>query len=120
MCIRDAFYIGKGKAEEIAVTYKETVDVIIFDADLKPAQVRNLEDVTGNRIVDRTQIILDILAGRARTNEGKLQVEFAMLNYMLPRLSGRGQELMQQTGGIGNRKGPGETKLEVDKRKINI
>src|ERR1035437_7671681 len=118
--ISPAFYIGKGKAEEIAVTYKETVDVIIFDADLKPAQVRNLEDVTGKRIVDRTQLILDIFAGRARTNEGKLQVEFAMLNYMLPRLSGRGQDLMQQTGGIGNRKGPGETKLEVDKRKINI
>lgn len=118
--ISPAFYIGKGKAEEIALTYKETVDVIIFDADLKPAQIRNLEDVTGKRIVDRTQLILDIFAARARTNEGKLQVEFAMLNYMLPRLSGRGLDLMQQTGGIGNRKGPGETKLENDKRKINI
>ncbi|MEI7542251.1 MAG: GTPase HflX [bacterium] len=118
--ISPASYIGKGKAEEIAITYKETVDIIIFDAELKPVQVRNLEDITGKRIVDRTQLILDIFAGRARTNEGKLQVEFAMLNYMLPRLSGRGHDLMQQTGGIGNRKGPGETKLEVDKRKINI
>lgn len=118
--ISPASYIGKGKAEEIAITYKETIDIIIFDAELKPVQVRNLEDITGKRIVDRTQLILDIFAGRARTNEGKLQVEFAMLNYMLPRLSGRGHDLMQQTGGIGNRKGPGETKLEVDKRKINI
>ncbi len=118
--ISPAYYIGKGKAEEIAETYKETVDIIIFDADLKPAQVRNLEDITGKRIVDRTQLILDIFAARARTSEGKLQVEFAMLNYMLPRLSGRGKDMMQQTGGIGNRKGPGETKLEVDKRKINI
>jgi GTP-binding protein HflX len=117
--ISPAYYIGSGKAKEIGETYKETVDVIIFADDLKPGQVRNLEDATGKRIVDRTQLILDIFAGRARTTEGKLQVEYAQLNYMLPRISGHGLDLMQQTGGIGNRKGPGETKLEVDKRIIN-
>ncbi len=116
--ISPAYYIGMGKAEEIAKDYADKIDVIIFDAELKPVQVRNLEDITGKRIVDRTQLILDIFASRARTGEGKLQVEFAQLNYMLPRLSGHGEDMMQQTGGIGAR-GPGETKLEADKRKIN-
>jgi GTP-binding protein HflX len=116
--ISPANYIGLGKAEEIAEKYKETIDVVVLDADLKPVQVRNLEDTIGKRIVDRTQLILDIFAARARTGEGKLQVEYAQLNYLLPRISGHGEEMMQQTGGIGAR-GPGETKLESDKRKIN-
>ena len=116
--VSPAYFIGMGKAEEIALKYAENTDVIVFDADLKPVQVRNLEDITGKRIVDRTQLILDIFAARARTGEGKLQVEFAQLNYLLPRISGHGADLMQQTGGIGTR-GPGETKLEADKRKIN-
>ncbi|MFP4465708.1 MAG: GTPase HflX [Candidatus Goldiibacteriota bacterium] len=118
---RDVFssscYIGKGKASEIAEKYKETADVLIFDAELKPVQVRNLEKITGLRVVDRTQLILDIFAQRAFSREGKLQVEYAQLNYMLPRLAGRGIELSRLGGGIGTR-GPGETKLESDKRKI--
>ena len=103
MCIRDR--------------YSENADVAVFDAELKPVQVRNLEKITGLRIVDRTQLILDIFAQRAFSKEGKLQVEYAQLNYMLPRLAGRGIELSRLGGGIGTR-GPGETKLETDKRKI--
>ena len=112
-----AFYIGKGKAYEIGIDYKDTVDLIVFDADLKPLQVKNLEEATNKRIIDRAQVILDIFARRARTNEGKLQVEFAQLNYLLPRLTGHGVEMSRLGGGIGT-KGPGETKLESDRRKI--
>ncbi|HPD18284.1 MAG TPA: GTPase HflX, partial [Candidatus Goldiibacteriota bacterium] len=117
--ISPAYFIGRGKAEEIKEKYKNVVDLFVFDNELKPAQVRNLEDVFEKRVIDRTQLILDIFAQRAHTKEGKLQVEYAQLLYLLPRLSGRGIDLMQQTGGIGTI-GPGETKLEVDKRKIKI
>jgi GTPase len=112
-----AFYIGKGKAEEIAVNYKDKADLVVIDADLKPGQLRNLEDTIGKRVIDRTQLILDIFSQRARSSEGKLQVEYAQLSYLLPRLTNHGAGLMQQTGGIGTR-GPGETKLEVDRRRI--
>jgi GTP-binding protein HflX len=115
--ISPAYFIGKGKAEEIAEKYKDTADVIVFDSILKPVQVRNLEKTTQKRVVDRPQLILDIFASRAHTNEGKLQVEFAQLNYLLPRLTGHGVEMSRLGGGIGTR-GPGETKLEVDTRKI--
>ncbi len=114
-----AFHIGKGKAEEIAGAYKDRVNLVVFDAELKPIQVKNLEDILDTRVIDRTQLILDIFSQRARTNEGKLQVEHAQLSYLLPRLTGRGADLMQQTGGIGTR-GPGETRLEVDRRKIRL
>lgn len=112
-----AFYIGGGKAEEIARDYKDTVDLIVFDGQLKPVQVRNLEKITEKRVIDRTQLILDIFAARAQTSEGKLQVEYAQLNYMLPRLTGHGVSMSRLGGGIGT-KGPGETKLETDIRKI--
>ena len=92
-------------------------DLVVFDRELSPAQARNLENITGVRVIDRTQLILDIFARRARTREGKLQVELAQLNYLLPRLVGRGLELSRLGGGIGTR-GPGETKLEVDRRRI--
>ncbi len=117
--ISPASYIGKGKAQEIKEKYSNSVDLIIFDNELKPIQVRNLEDIFEKRVIDRTQLILDIFSQRAHTREGKLQVEYAQLLYLLPRLSGRGIDLMQQTGGIGTR-GPGETKLEIDRRKIKI
>lgn len=115
--ISPVFYIGKGKAEEIAEKYRETADLVVFDADLKPGQIRNLEDAIGKRVIDRTQLILDIFSQRAHTREGKLQVEYAQLLYVLPRLTNKGADMMQQTGGIGTR-GPGETKLEVDRRII--
>lgn len=117
--ISPAFYIGKGKAQEIRAIYNSSIDLIIFDNELKPIQIRNLENIFEKRVIDRTQLILDIFSQRAHTKEGKLQVEYAQLLYLLPRLSGRGIDLMQQTGGIGT-KGPGETKLEMDKRKIKI
>jgi len=117
--ISPAYYIGKGKAEEIKEKYNNSIDLIIFDNELKTVQVRNLENIFEKKVIDRTQLILDIFSQRAHTMEGKLQVEYAQLLYLLPRLSGRGINLMQQTGGIGTR-GPGETKLEVDKRKIKI
>ena len=111
-----AYYVGKGKAEEIAALAKElSADCIVFDDELSPVQIRNLEKVTGVRVVDRTALILDIFAQRARTREGKLQVELAQANYLLPRLTGRGVELSRLGGGIGTR-GPGEKKLEVDRR----
>jgi GTP-binding protein HflX len=117
--ISPAYYIGRGKAAEIAEKYGSDVTLLVFDAELKPGQVKNLEDITGMRVIDRTQLILDIFAARARTAEGKLQVEYAQLNYLLPRLSGSGTNFMQQTGGIGTR-GPGETKLEVDRRRVRF
>ncbi len=111
------FFIGKGKVHEIAEKYKDFIDLAIFDANLKPVQIRNIEKIIEKRIIDRTQLILDIFAQRAHTKEAILQVEYAQLNYLLPRLTGHGVELSRLGGGIGTR-GPGETKLEVDRRKI--
>ncbi len=113
-----ATLIGKGKLEEIAgVAASVSADVILFDHDLSPSQQRNIERVVNTRVIDRTQLILDIFARHARTREGQLQVELAQLEYMLPRLAGRGVEMSQLGGGIGTR-GPGETQLETDRRKI--
>ena len=113
-----ATLIGKGKLEEIAgAAASVSADVILFDHDLSPSQQRNIENVVNTRVIDRTQLILDIFARHARTREGQLQVELAQLEYMLPRLAGRGIEMSQLGGGIGTR-GPGETQLETDRRKI--
>ena len=113
-----ATLIGKGKLEEIAgAAASVSADVILFDHDLSPSQQRNIERVVQTRVIDRTQLILDIFARHARTREGQLQVELAQLEYMLPRLAGRGVEMSQLGGGIGTR-GPGETQLETDRRKI--
>ena len=110
--------VGEGKVGEIAHAAREAeADLVIFDRTLNGAQQRNLEDETGVKVLDRTQLILDIFAQRARTNEGKLQVELAQLSYSLPRLRGKGLSLTQQGAGIGTR-GPGEKKLEVDRRRI--
>lgn len=113
-----AFFIGRGKVHELALyAQQENIDLCIFDDELSPAQQRNIESVMGIRILDRTALILDIFAQRARTNEGKLQVELAQLQYTLPRIMGKGLMLSRLGGGIGTR-GPGETKLEVDRRRI--
>jgi GTP-binding protein HflX len=113
-----ALVIGKGKAEQIALACGEAdATLVIFDHDLTPAQARNLEKALGRRVIDRTELILDIFARRARTREGQLQVELAQLQYLLPRLTGAGLELSRLGGGIGTR-GPGETKLETDRRRI--
>lgn len=113
-----ATLIGAGKVRTLAAACAETgVDLIIVDHELTPAQLRNLEKALERPVVDRTQLILDIFARRARTREGKLQVELAQLRYLLPRLVGRGVELSRLGGGIGTR-GPGETKLETDRRRI--
>ena len=113
-----AFFIGKGKVQELALfVQQENVDLCIFDDELSPAQQRNIEQAMGIRVLDRTALILDIFAQRARTNEGKLQVELAQLQYNLPRIMGKGLSLSRLGGGIGTR-GPGETKLEVDRRRI--
>lgn len=113
-----ATYIGRGKAEEMVSTVQDKgIDLIVFDGELSPVQQRNLEDIIQCAVIDRTTVILDIFALRARTREAKLQVELAQLNYMLPRMTGKGAELSRLGGGIGTR-GPGETKLEVDRRKI--
>ena len=114
-----ATLIGKGKLEEIAgASASVSADVILFDHDLSPSQQRNIERVVDTRVIDRTQLILDIFAKHARTREGQLQVELAQLEYMLPRLAGRGIEMSQLGSGIGTR-GPGETQLETDRRKIH-
>jgi GTP-binding protein HflX len=111
-------FLGSGKIEMLAASASETeVDVVIFDNELTPAQLRQIEKEVGRKIVDRTQLILDIFARRARTREGKLQVELAQLKYLLPRLVGAGAALSRLGGGIGTR-GPGETKLETDRRRI--
>jgi GTPase len=113
-----ATLVGRGKVAEIAALVAEReADVVIFDDELSPAQQRNLEDELGVKTLDRTQLILDIFASRARTREGRLQVELAQLDYMLPRLTGKGVMLSRLGGGIGTR-GPGETKLETDRRRI--
>ncbi|MGE5576342.1 MAG: GTPase HflX [Syntrophothermus sp.] len=113
-----AFYVGEGKAGEIHLLQHQTdADLVVCDDELTGVQKRNLEEQVGVRVIDRTQLILDIFARRARTREGKLQVELAQLEYLLPRLTGQGQALSRLGGGIGTR-GPGETKLEVDRRRI--
>lgn len=113
-----ATLIGQGKVEEIAGLAEATsASLILFDHDLSPTQLRNLENSFPCRVIDRTQLILDIFANHARTREGQLQVELAQLEYMLPRLTGRGRAMSQLGGGIGTR-GPGETQLETDRRKI--
>ena len=113
-----ATLIGHGKVQELAAAVAAGgVDVVIFDQDLTPTQQRNLEKAIDAKIIDRTQLILDIFASRARTREGRLQVELAQLNYILPRLTGRGVEMSRLGGGIGTR-GPGETQLETDRRRI--
>src|SRR6476469_9039710 len=113
-----ATYLGAGKIETLAASCAETsVDVVIFDTELTPAQLREIEQIVSRKVIDRTQLILDIFARRARTREGKLQVELAQLRYLLPRLVGAGAALSRLGGGIGTR-GPGETKLETDRRRI--
>ncbi|EWG10415.1 GTPase HflX [Cytobacillus firmus] len=116
--VHPSTYIGKGKVEELAALQEEMeADIIIFNDELSSSQVRNLSADLDARIIDRTQLILDIFAQRARSKEGKLQVELAQLQYLLPRLSGQGVQLSRLGAGIGTR-GPGETKLESDRRHI--
>ena len=111
--------IGRGKAEEIARKAEALgAEVIIFDQELSPAQLVQLERIMNRKVIDRTQLILDIFALRAKTREGRCQVELAQLEYLLPRLVGRGRDLSRLGGGIGTR-GPGETKLELDRRHIH-
>jgi len=113
-----ATLVGAGKLEEIAGAAASTdASVVLFDHDLSPSQQRNIEKILKRRVIDRTQLILDIFARHARTREGQLQVELAQLQYLMPRLAGRGIEMSQLGGGIGTR-GPGETQLETDRRKI--
>jgi len=116
--ITPALYIGKGKAEELAITAQEEgIDVVIFNNNLSFTQQRNLEDILGVKTIDRTQLILDIFSKHAHTKAGFLQVELAQLEYLLPRLKGKGIMLSRLGGGIGTR-GPGEKKLEIDRRRI--
>src|SRR4051794_14665650 len=113
-----ATLVGSGKVNEIKARVEaEQLDTVIFDNELTPTQLRNLERRLGTKVIDRTQLILDIFARRARTREGQLQVELAQLNYLLPRLAGRGTQMSRLGGGIGTR-GPGETQLETDRRRI--
>jgi GTP-binding protein HflX len=116
--INAAYFIGKGKAEELSyLTEEKNIDLVIFDYDLSAVQMRNLEKLIKCKIIDRSGIILDIFASRARTNESKTQVELAQLQYMLPRLTRQWTHLSKQFGGIGT-KGPGETQIETDRRAI--
>jgi GTP-binding protein HflX len=116
--IDPATVIGRGKIEEVKIdAHLHHAPLIVFDRNLTPTQLRNLEKGTECRVIDRTQLILDIFARHARSREGQLQVELAQLNYMLPRLAGSAKELSRQAGGIGTR-GPGEQKLETDRRRI--
>jgi GTPase len=113
-----ATLLGKGKAQELhEVALEYDADTVVFDAELTPAQQRNLERALGRTAIDRTAVILDIFAQNASSQEGKVQVELALLRYQLPRLVGRGHAFSQQAGGIGTR-GPGETKLEIDRRRL--
>src|SRR5271169_5929487 len=115
-----ATFIGKGKAEEFAQSCRTNdVDTVIFDDDLSPAQCRNLEKIFECKILDRTSLILDIFAQRARTREGKLQIELAQLQHLLPRLTRFWGHLSRQSGGIGMRGGEGESQLEADRRKVS-
>ena len=112
-----AYYIGKGKAEELAAAAADTgADLVIVDSELSPTQQRNLQEAADIRVIDRTQLILDIFALRAHTREGKLQVELAQMTYLLPRLMNLYTKFERQQGGIGVRGGAGETKLETDRR----
>ncbi len=114
----NAFYIGSGKAQELAMIRGDLgADMFVFDGELSVTQMRNLEEILQTKIVDRTTLILDIFAMRARSREGKLQVELAQLQYMLPRLAGAGVSMSRLGGGIGTR-GPGETRIETDRRRI--
>lgn len=116
--IHPKYLLGRGKLKEVVITaLHRGADLLIFDQDLAPAQVRAIADLTEMKVIDRTQVILDIFARRAHTREGKVQVELAQLRYMLPRLSGRNEALSRLGGGIGGR-GPGETKLETDRRRV--
>ena len=111
-------FVGTGKLQEIAETCEQQeIDLLVFDSELSPTQIKNIETATDVRVIDRTTLILDIFAQRARSKEGKLQVELAQLKYMLPRLTGKGIAMSRLGGGIGTR-GPGETKLETDRRHI--
>jgi GTP-binding protein HflX len=113
-----ATFVGRGKLHELSLACDEQrIDLVVVDHELTPTQLRHLEEVLARRVIDRTQLILDIFARRARTREGQSQVELAQLQYLLPRLTGRGVELSRLGGGIGTR-GPGETKLETDRRRI--
>jgi GTP-binding protein HflX len=115
-----ATFLGSGKLATLAASCAETdADLVVFDNELTPAQLKHIEEAVGRKIIDRTQLILDIFARRARTREGKLQVELAQLKYLLPRLVGAGDALSRLGGGIGTR-GPGETKLETDRRRIRM
>ncbi|MGH8895837.1 MAG: GTPase HflX [Egibacteraceae bacterium] len=115
-----ATFVGRGKVAELqALTAELGADAVIFDDELSPAQQRNLEKRVGVKVLDRTIVILDIFAQHASSREGRAQVELAQLTYLLPRMRGWGQALSQQAGGIGTRRGPGETQLEVDRRKLN-
>lgn len=115
----NAYFLGKGKVDEIAMAAQNLeADLLIIDDEISPSQQRNLEAATGLRVIDRTALILDIFAQRARSSAGKLQVELAQLKYNLPRIGGQGLVLSRLGGGIGTR-GPGETKLELDRRKIH-
>lgn len=114
-----ATLIGAGKITEIAaLAAAVSADTILFDCELTPTQQRNLERELDLKVLDRTQLILDLFAARARTREGQLQVELAQLNYLMPRLAGKGIMMSRLGGGIGTR-GPGETQLEIDRRKIS-
>src|ERR1035438_4364861 len=111
------FLKSAARALSFVARVRAPLTIVIFDHDLTPTQQRNLEKELSCRVIDRTQLILDIFAHRARTREGRLQVELAQLNYLLPRLTGRGIEMSRLGGGIGTR-GPGETQLETDRRRI--
>lgn len=112
-------YVGTGKLQEIAdICRQQEIDLLVFDCELSPTQIRNIEEETDTRTIDRTMLILDIFALRARSKEGKLQVELAQLKYLMPRLTGKGVAMSRLGGGIGTR-GPGETKLETDRRHIS-
>ena len=116
--VESATYVGTGKLQEICeLCASQEIDLIVADAELSPTQIKNMENATDVRVIDRTTLILDIFALRARSKEGKLQVELAQLKYMLPRLTGKGVEMSRLGGGIGTR-GPGETKIETDRRHI--
>ena len=112
------FLMGKGKLSELVIqALQQGVDMLVFDAELSPSQVRSITNFTELKVIDRTQLILDLFAQRARSREGKLQVEMAQVKYLLPRLVGKGDALSRLMGGIGGR-GPGESKLEMDRRRL--
>ena len=117
--IEKGTFVGTGKlAEIVEICESQEIDLLVFDSELSPTQIKNIEAETDVRVIDRTTLILDIFAARARSNEGKIQVELAQLKYSLPRLGGKGAEMSRLGGGIGTR-GPGESKLESDRRHIH-